>query len=150
MQVSRHLFEQCIKDFLKDKIVILVTHQLQYLQSVDQIVLLDHGKINCAGTFESLKEGGYDVYKLLSTGEVDSIVRTDTDSIIERCKHQDSVSSATSIDENVARSAMNLEEKRAKGTVGLNIYKAYASAGGGYCIMAVGFSFFIIAQIFAR
>lgn len=67
--VSRHLFDQCIKDFLKDKVVVLVTHQLQYLQSVDQIVVLDHGKLNCAGTFEGLKEAGYDVEKLLSIVE---------------------------------------------------------------------------------
>lgn len=30
--VGRHLFEACIKTFLKDKAVILVTHQIQHLQ----------------------------------------------------------------------------------------------------------------------
>lgn len=159
--VSRHLFEQCIKDFLKDKIVILVTHQLQYLQSVDQIILLEHGKINCAGTFESLKQAGYDVEKLLSIVEPEEEKDNSIeglldrkDSIVERRKRrstsrQDSESSLTSIDEDAVRDAMAQEEKRAEGSVGLKIYKAYALAGGGYCIMAVVLSFFIIAQIFA-
>lgn len=38
--VGKHLFDECIIEFLKGKTVILVTHQLQYLQGVDQIILL--------------------------------------------------------------------------------------------------------------
>ena len=38
--VGRHLFDKAINGFLSDKIRILVTHQLQYLQEVDQIVVL--------------------------------------------------------------------------------------------------------------
>jgi len=39
-QVGRHLFDNAINGFLKDKIRILVTHQLQYLVDVDQILAL--------------------------------------------------------------------------------------------------------------
>ena len=38
--VGRHLFDRAINEFLRDKIRILVTHQLQYLQEVDQILVL--------------------------------------------------------------------------------------------------------------
>ncbi|XP_045018373.1 ATP-binding cassette sub-family C member 4 [Bubalus bubalis] len=38
--VSRHLFEQCICQALKEKITILVTHQLQYLKDASQILIL--------------------------------------------------------------------------------------------------------------
>ena len=38
--VGRHLFDRAINGFLHNKIRILVTHQLQYLQEVDQIVVL--------------------------------------------------------------------------------------------------------------
>ena len=38
--VGRHLFDKAINGFLRDKIRILVTHQLQYLQEVDQILVL--------------------------------------------------------------------------------------------------------------
>ena len=38
--VGRHLFDKAINGFLKDKIRILVTHQLQYLKGVDKILIL--------------------------------------------------------------------------------------------------------------
>lgn len=41
--VGKHLFEKCMRGYLRDKIVVLVTHQLQFLQQADQIVILDKG-----------------------------------------------------------------------------------------------------------
>ena len=38
--VGRHLFDKAIREFLQGKIRILVTHQLQYLKDVDQILVL--------------------------------------------------------------------------------------------------------------
>jgi len=38
--VGRHLFDKAINGFLRDKIRILVTHQLQYLKDVDKILVL--------------------------------------------------------------------------------------------------------------
>lgn len=38
--VGRHLFDQAINGFLRNKIRVLVTHQLQYLRDVDQILAL--------------------------------------------------------------------------------------------------------------
>lgn len=38
-RVSRHLFEKCLKHFLKGKLRILVTHQLQYLSQADHVVV---------------------------------------------------------------------------------------------------------------
>lgn len=65
--VGSHLFEKCIKGcsekqsfnnyrpinifnyfigFLKDKTCILITHQLQYLTSVEKIVLIENVKVD--------------------------------------------------------------------------------------------------------
>ena len=38
--VGRHLVDEAINGFLRDKIRILVTHQLQYLNNVDKILVL--------------------------------------------------------------------------------------------------------------
>ncbi len=38
-RVSRHLFEKCLKTFLKGKLRILVTHQLQYLSQADHVIV---------------------------------------------------------------------------------------------------------------
>lgn len=43
--VGKHMFEECIVKYLKGKTRILVTHQLQYLQAVDRIIVLKDGAI---------------------------------------------------------------------------------------------------------
>ncbi|XP_048461942.1 ATP-binding cassette sub-family C member 12 [Rhincodon typus] len=58
--VGKHIFEQCIKKALQKKTVILVTHQLQYLEHCDEIVLLEDGKIKEKGKHELLmNENGH-------------------------------------------------------------------------------------------
>ncbi|KAI1289206.1 ATP-binding cassette sub-family C member 4 [Halotydeus destructor] len=42
--VANHIFQNCIKGILKTKTVILVTHQLQFLDKADDIILLDKGE----------------------------------------------------------------------------------------------------------
>ncbi len=39
--VGSHIFNNAINGFLRGKIRVLVTHQLQYLQNVDQILILE-------------------------------------------------------------------------------------------------------------
>lgn len=41
--VGKELFKQCITGYLKNKIVILVTHQIQHLQDVHRILYLEDG-----------------------------------------------------------------------------------------------------------
>lgn len=53
--VGKHIFERCIKGYLKDKICVLVTHQLQYLKYEKQVVLLNNGKIEANGPFQSIE-----------------------------------------------------------------------------------------------
>uniref|UniRef100_A0A673KV60 Multidrug resistance-associated protein 9-like n=1 Tax=Sinocyclocheilus rhinocerous TaxID=307959 RepID=A0A673KV60_9TELE len=52
--VGKHIFEECIKKELKGKSVILITHQLQYLEFCDQVLLLDNGELKEAGTHSDL------------------------------------------------------------------------------------------------
>lgn len=54
VEVARHIFEQCICGILKEKTRILVTHQLQLLTSVKQIILLEDGCIKGKGNFETI------------------------------------------------------------------------------------------------
>ncbi|KAI8049184.1 hypothetical protein BDF22DRAFT_699821, partial [Syncephalis plumigaleata] len=49
-RVARHLHDQVICGLLKDTSCILVTHQLQFAQHADQIIMLDQGRIQLCGT----------------------------------------------------------------------------------------------------
>lgn len=49
MHVGQQIFDKCIKEMLQDKIVILVTQQLQYLKRADNIILLNEGTIQATG-----------------------------------------------------------------------------------------------------
>ena len=67
--VGKHLFEECIKKFLADKVVILVTHQIQYLKEADNILVLLQGKISHQGNFETiLKSCKDDISSFLDEG----------------------------------------------------------------------------------
>jgi ABC-type transport system involved in cytochrome bd biosynthesis fused ATPase/permease subunit len=41
--VGKHIFKECITGSLAKKTRILVTHQLQYLPFMDQIIVMDKG-----------------------------------------------------------------------------------------------------------
>ncbi|KAF7481673.1 Hypothetical predicted protein [Marmota monax] len=57
-RVGKCIFEECIRKTLRGKTVILVTHQLQYLEFCDQIILLEDGKICENGTHRELMQKG--------------------------------------------------------------------------------------------
>ncbi|XP_046746457.1 probable multidrug resistance-associated protein lethal(2)03659 [Diprion similis] len=70
--VGRHLFEKCLKGFLDGKTRILVTHQLQFLQHVDDIIFIDRGTVIRQGTYDEIAAAGLhalDFLKTEKTGE---------------------------------------------------------------------------------
>ena len=52
--VGRNVFHECIKGAMKDKTMVLVTNQLQYVNVVDHIFYIHNGKITDEGTSASL------------------------------------------------------------------------------------------------
>ena len=59
------MFEECINTFLKGKVVILVTHQIQYLKAADKILVLDQGEITHEGTFDYMLQTCEDISRFL-------------------------------------------------------------------------------------
>ena len=48
-KVVRHVFNKAIKEKMKGKCVILVTHQVQFIEEVDEVVMLNNGTIEKQG-----------------------------------------------------------------------------------------------------
>ncbi|KAF8082272.1 hypothetical protein N665_0839s0012 [Sinapis alba] len=52
------LFHKCVEDSLREKTVILVTHQVEFLSKVDQILVMEEGRITQSGKYEDLLQMG--------------------------------------------------------------------------------------------
>lgn len=144
--VGKHLFDLCINGILKQKTVILITHQLQYLKDVDQIVIVNNGSKEAEGTYSELKETGLDFAKLLD------------DKSQEQDKHPEgklaavrrsSTRSVSSLEENVAEDPEEIKEQKSVGNVSGEVYNAYLRAAASGWLMFIVALFFSLSQIFA-
>jgi ABC-type multidrug transport system fused ATPase/permease subunit len=115
--VGKHIFKECIQKFLAQKTVILVTHQLQFLNNDQHVILMSEGKIQSQGNYKELKETQKDSLLLLSPEEsVDDIEKVNK--IFEK------------LSQKVAVQKPMQEEKEtfAVGSVGWEVYKRYFAA----------------------
>ncbi|KAJ3276362.1 Multidrug resistance-associated protein 4 [Terramyces sp. JEL0728] len=64
-KVARILFEDCICGALASKSVLLVTHQLQFVQRCSRIVILEDGRITDSGSFAALQDSKSEFSKVI-------------------------------------------------------------------------------------
>lgn len=57
----------CIEGYLKNKMVILVTHQLQFLMNVKNILVIKEGAQNALGDFQQITMSGFDIQEILKS-----------------------------------------------------------------------------------
>ncbi|KAI9581230.1 hypothetical protein GQX74_013817 [Glossina fuscipes] len=139
-----------MRGFLKDNIVILITHQLQFLQAADQIVIMEKGRVSAVGSYESLRESGLDFAQLLADPEKDESANNTTRSrsgshLVNR---QNSESSLCSIaDSCLEETPQQVQETQEEGQIGFYLYKKYFKAGGGIFMFIVMLTFCIMSQI---
>uniref|UniRef100_A0A8D2LQ35 Cystic fibrosis transmembrane conductance regulator n=1 Tax=Varanus komodoensis TaxID=61221 RepID=A0A8D2LQ35_VARKO len=155
-EVSRHLFEKCICQALHKKLCILVTHQLQYLQAANQILILKEGKEVGKGTYSDFLRSGIDFASLLNKPEDDDqlpvpgtpshqLSRIRTFSQSSMWSMESSVQSQKDGMEPVLTALP--EETRSEGKIGFSIYKKYFAAGANYFIIFILFFLSVLAQV---
>nr|XP_036233399.1 probable multidrug resistance-associated protein lethal(2)03659 isoform X1 [Bactrocera oleae]XP_036233400.1 probable multidrug resistance-associated protein lethal(2)03659 isoform X1 [Bactrocera oleae] len=156
--VGRHLFDQCLRGFLREDIVILVTHQLQFLEQADIIVIMDKGKLSAVGTYESMRRSGLDFAKLLVAPDLSADadgangaggdVEKKSMSRQNSRQRQNSISSMSSIAESAAGEApTQVQENREEGKIGWSLYAKYFTASGGYLVFSIAMVFCLVAQV---
>ncbi|XP_007946027.1 ATP-binding cassette sub-family C member 11 [Orycteropus afer afer] len=141
--VGKHIFEDCIKKTLQGKTIVLVTHQLQYLEFCDQIILLENGKICEAGTHNELvqKKGKYAQLIQKKNEETTQNLLEDTARTIEKPWVEDqalATSQEEPLNDNaVLENHLTQKEEMEKGSLKWRVYHCYIQAAGGYmvCIM---------------
>jgi ATP-binding cassette subfamily C (CFTR/MRP) protein 4 len=121
VHVANRIFYECIREYLRNKCVVLVTHQIQFLENVDKVILLDKGKVRASGSYNNIER---------------LIKRT----VVEKGAAKDASANTTLLQECDLPS--EADEDRGSGT--LNPYKGYCLAGHGWtttCLLVIFFAF---------
>ncbi|XP_072240755.1 ATP-binding cassette sub-family C member 4-like [Leuresthes tenuis] len=154
-EVGRHLFEQCICGLLRNKPRILVTHQLQYLQTADQILVLKEGHTVAKGTYTELQRSGLDFTSMLKKDEEEEQQQPPQDiPARNRTLSENSTRSQTSSVHSVKDGDLPAEkvqtvpeESRAEGTIGVSLYVKYLKAGASVLFLLFVILVNILAQV---
>ncbi|KAM4801124.1 ATP-binding cassette sub-family C member 12 isoform X1 [Urocitellus parryii] len=165
--VGKHVFEECIKKTLRGKTVVLVTHQLQFLESCDEVILLEDGEICEKGTHKELMEerGHYaklihnlrglqfkDPEHIYNEAMVEALQESseemDEDAVLtpgdEKDEGKESETNAEFVETKVPVHQLVQTESSREGTVTWKTYHTYIKASGGYLLSLFAMFFFLL------
>ncbi|KAK9543036.1 hypothetical protein VZT92_000849 [Zoarces viviparus] len=156
--VGKHIFEECIKKELHGKSIILITHQLQYLEFCDDIMLLDDGEVQEAGNHQDLMKANARYAQLISNYHME---QPETPNEEEEVSPQDAaqlrdIELRESTDSGLVNPAFDMsdemddgmttnqrspvddqlvsQESTTEGAVSWRVYHQYCKAAGGYTV----------------
>ncbi|XP_054464309.1 ATP-binding cassette sub-family C member 12 isoform X2 [Anoplopoma fimbria] len=156
--VGKHIFEECIKKELQGKSIILITHQLQYLEFCDDIMLLDDGEVQEAGNHQALMKANARYAQLISNyqmeqsetpNEEEEVSPQDTDQLrntepiesthiglvnpaFDMSDEKDDGTTADQI--SPVADQLVIQESTTEGAVSWRVYQQYCKAAGGYIV----------------
>ncbi|XP_077995245.1 ATP-binding cassette sub-family C member 9-like [Glandiceps talaboti] len=138
VHVGQQLFHEGIMELLieKKRTVLLVTHQLQYLQYADKVIVMDNGKVNLQGCLKEIAEEDPQLYakwqetiNLISESENESDKEETAEEERKRLLKQVSVISVKDDEKEDDASGKLIEkEERERGSVSWRVYLTYAKA----------------------
>ncbi|XP_031342889.1 probable multidrug resistance-associated protein lethal(2)03659 [Photinus pyralis] len=134
-KVGKHLFEEGIKTFLKDKMCLLITHQVKYAKEADRIIVLKDGRISEEGSYDELITNGTDFLKLVQVNVNDD--SGEHENVSHPTENMQMVQSVTGDYDEVEDG-----EQLTTGSITAATYISYLKAGGLF------FGWFIILPAF--
>ncbi|XP_031639018.1 multidrug resistance-associated protein 4-like [Contarinia nasturtii] len=146
--VGKHIFERCIKEFLSDKICVLVTHQLQYLKNERHVILMNNGKVEVEGSFQTLEN----LSKISLTfaqeeGEGEEEKDNENEKDIFQNGTRKRSSTASFCSEEVEHNQNERKELQKSGSITFSIYKTFVQSAHSSCFVFIVFVLFIVAQL---
>ncbi|KAL0435883.1 UNVERIFIED_CONTAM: ABC transporter C family member 4 [Sesamum radiatum] len=150
--VDATLDQKYSRGVLRDKTIMLVTHQVDFLHNVDQILVMREGIIVQSGKYNSLLDSGMD-FKALVTAHEASMELVDvetaenktspsisTQKSFKRGEENGENNSQERSQPNGGSSKLIKEEQRETGKVSLSVYKLYCTESfGWFGVVAVMF-----------
>ncbi|KAM7521484.1 hypothetical protein LguiA_011386 [Lonicera macranthoides] len=141
------IFKECVRGALKHKTILLVTHQVDFLHNVDQILVMRDGVVVQSGKYDELLESGLDFKALVAAHETSmELVEVET-ATPNKSSPRPLKSPRTSFNHGEANgddkslelpdsdkeaSKLIKEEERETGRISLNVYKLYCTEAYGW------------------
>ncbi|KAJ3680648.1 hypothetical protein LUZ60_016926 [Juncus effusus] len=139
---GNQLFKDCLLGLLKEKTIIYVTHQVEFLPAADLILVMQDGKIAQAGKFNELlqQEVGFEALVGAHNQALESILDAESSSRLEstsqECESESSTDQFQVITKEgsqqdletkngAERGRLTQEEEREKGGIGKTAYLTY-------------------------
>ncbi|GAB2290275.1 ATP-binding cassette sub- C member 9 [Dionaea muscipula] len=154
------LFQECLMGILKEKTIIYVSHQVEFLPAADLILVMQNGKIAQAGSFKDLLKQniGFEVLVGAHSQAIESILtfesssrtsEANNDSIVNHVsntepKHTTHDTQNHQLSPEIKEKAGRLiqDEEREKGSIGKEVYWTYLTIMKGGLLIP----FIILAQ----
>ncbi|XP_062174169.1 putative ABC transporter C family member 15 isoform X2 [Alnus glutinosa] len=156
------IFEECLMGILKDKTILFVTHQVEFLPAADLILVMQNGRIAQAGRFEELLKQniGFEVLVGAHSEALESILTVENSSKTSPSPTADDESNIDStfnaellhtqhdsehnLSLEITEKAGKLvqDEEREKGSIGKEVYWSYLTTVKGGALVP----FILLAQ----
>uniref|UniRef100_A0A8C5S177 ATP binding cassette subfamily C member 12 n=1 Tax=Laticauda laticaudata TaxID=8630 RepID=A0A8C5S177_LATLA len=137
-QVGKSIFEECIKKALKKKTILLVSHQLQYLQFCDQIILLEDGEMLECGTHAQLLKAKGRYSQLFYKQRAEDII------VGFSSPERYPGSQFRQLFHRTPEAQLIQKEEKAEGWIKWEIYHTYIKASGGFLLWFVTILLFVL------
>ncbi|XP_047315019.1 putative ABC transporter C family member 15 isoform X2 [Impatiens glandulifera] len=155
---GRQLFEDCIMGILKDKTILYVTHQVEFLPAADLILVMQNGQIKQAGTFKELldQNTGFEVLVGAHSQALESVAiienssrehqenGLDSETIVdshsvngETLQTQHELKNDLSEEINDKEGKLVHDEEREKGRIAKEVYLSYLTAVRGGALVPI-------------
>ena len=134
--VAKDVFNKCVRGVFREKAVLLITHQLHFVERADTILVMKDGEVVERGSYEELIENaGYfrqmmESYRGTQEKEMRKTEEQAPEAFSLSEKDRDQMKSVTS-EQNLSAKTAQKEEHREQGAVKKNVYITYFKALGG-------------------
>ncbi|KAL0308723.1 UNVERIFIED_CONTAM: ABC transporter C family member 9 [Sesamum radiatum] len=151
------LFQDCLMGVLKDKTILYVTHQVEFLPAADLILVMQNGKIRQAGMFEDLLKQniGFEVLVGAHNQALESVLTVENSSrTSEYAAVENETDAETSTNQEFPHTKQDSEhnlcveiaekegrlvqdEEREKGSIGKEVYMSYLRTFKGGALVPI-------------
>ena len=136
--VSDFIFKECIIKFLRNKLVVLVSHNVNHVKDVDNVVIMHNGSISSCVKSSEISEK-----EILEDIIDDAEAKKPVDALNEEDDDDDE---NTKLVTETTKERKVYQEVKQKGEVAFGVYFKYMKFGGGFLVFLLLVGIFAVSQ----